>query len=100
MRRLQDFLPSPLNPLTPKRTLLTRQLSPTSALPMALILGTAIAFLILVATATAESVDMAGGGFHARHSSCQLDPKGRIRHVIYIQFDNVHFTRDHQNCAF
>ncbi len=31
-------------------------------------------------------------------SSCQLNsPKGNIQHVIYIQFDNVHFTRDNPN---
>lgn len=29
---------------------------------------------------------------------CQLDPDhGRIKHVIYIQFDNVHLTRDNPN---
>jgi hypothetical protein len=31
-------------------------------------------------------------------SSCQLHgPGGNIQHVIYIQFDNVHFTRDNPN---
>src|SRR5436305_12033052 len=29
---------------------------------------------------------------------CQLDSaRGNIQHVIYIQFDNVHFTRDNPN---
>lgn len=29
---------------------------------------------------------------------CSLNsPQGRIQHVIYIQFDNVHFTRDNPN---
>jgi hypothetical protein len=31
-------------------------------------------------------------------SGCQLNSaKGQIKHVIYIQFDNVHFTRDDPN---
>lgn len=30
--------------------------------------------------------------------SCNLDPaRGRIRHVIFVVFDNVHFTRDNPN---
>jgi hypothetical protein len=37
----------------------------------------------------AEHGDVGGGG-HKRH--CQLD-KG-IEHIVYIQFDNVHFRRD------
>jgi hypothetical protein len=31
-------------------------------------------------------------------SKCQLkSPSGRIKHVIYIQFDNTHFLRDNPN---
>jgi hypothetical protein len=34
----------------------------------------------------------------APSSSCQLDShKGKIKHFIYIQFDNVHFKRDNPN---
>lgn len=34
----------------------------------------------------------------AQASDCSLNaPRGRIKHVIYIQFDNVHFTRDNPN---
>src|SRR5215467_8073801 len=34
----------------------------------------------------------------AAASSCQLNSaKGNIQHVIYIQFDNTHFTRDNPN---
>lgn len=29
--------------------------------------------------------------------SCDLGPDGAIKHVIYIQFDNTHFTRDTPN---
>jgi hypothetical protein len=35
---------------------------------------------------------------HAAASGCQLNSaKGNIQHVIYIQFDNTHFTRDNPN---
>ncbi len=30
-------------------------------------------------------------------SSCSLGPNNSIRHVIYVQFDNTHFTRDNPN---
>lgn len=30
-------------------------------------------------------------------ASCSLGPAGSVKHVIYIQFDNVHFTRDNPN---
>jgi hypothetical protein len=31
-------------------------------------------------------------------SGCQLNSaKGQIQHVIYVQFDNLHFTRDNPN---
>jgi hypothetical protein len=29
------------------------------------------------------------------HAQCQLNsPSGKIKHVVYVEFDNVHFTRD------
>src|SRR5438105_3028743 len=35
---------------------------------------------------------------HAATSSCQLQSaRGNIQHVIYVQFDNTHFTRDKPN---
>jgi len=35
---------------------------------------------------------------HASGNTCQLkSAKGNIKHVIYIQFDNTHFTRDNPN---
>jgi len=34
----------------------------------------------------------------AQASACPLNSaNGRIKHVIYIQFDNTHFTRDNHN---
>jgi hypothetical protein len=45
---------------------------------------------------------LTAGGLGASNSyaasGCQLNSaKGNIQHVIYIQFDNVHFTRDNPN---
>jgi hypothetical protein len=35
---------------------------------------------------------------HAATNSCLLNsPSGTVQHVIYVQFDNVHFTRDNPN---
>ena len=34
---------------------------------------------------------------HPPAASCSLGPHGAIKHVIYIQFDNVHYTRDNPN---
>src|SRR6202165_6380253 len=35
---------------------------------------------------------------HAATSGCKLNfAKGNIQHVIYVQFDNTHFTRDNPN---
>jgi hypothetical protein len=36
--------------------------------------------------------------FAGANNGCQLNsPKGNIKHVIYVQFDNTHFTRDNPN---
>ena len=32
------------------------------------------------------------------HAQCRLSsPSGKIKHVVYVEFDNVHFTRDNPN---
>src|SRR5438445_8625335 len=32
------------------------------------------------------------------HAQCQLNsPTGKIKHVVYVEFDNIHFTRDNPN---
>ena len=32
------------------------------------------------------------------HANCHLNsPSGQIKHVVYVEFDNVHFTRDNPN---
>jgi hypothetical protein len=54
-------------------------------------LGAALAFAVawaLVATKLATPA----------FAECQLNsPSGKIRHVVYVEFDNVHFTRDNPN---
>jgi phospholipase C len=37
------------------------------------------------------------GASTALTAGCQLGDKGKIKHVIYVQFDNVHFLRDNPN---
>jgi hypothetical protein len=47
-----------------------------------------------------EATTMAGSGSESSSSTagCELNSaRGQIQHVIYIQFDNVHFTRDNPN---
>jgi len=54
-------------------------------IPRALVcaFGYALLALGLVATAGAQ---------------CQLNsPSGKLKHVVYVEFDNVHFTRDNPN---
>jgi hypothetical protein len=58
--------------------------------------------LALVVTAAAAAVAGVVGAPSARAaataSGCQLNsPKGNVKHVIYIQFDNTHFKRDNPN---
>ena len=40
---------------------------------------------------------LAASRSHQQATGCALGPTGSIKHVIYIQFDNVHFTRDNPN---
>jgi hypothetical protein len=64
--------------------------------------GVLAAFAAMVVVAAAFT--SAAQGTHAKkgpHSSgagsCQLGDTGKIKHLIYIQFDNVHFLRDNPN---
>jgi Type I phosphodiesterase / nucleotide pyrophosphatase len=52
--------------------------------------------LTLSATAQAGA-NAAATTATATPSGCQLSTNGRIQHVIQIQFDNTHFTRDNPN---
>jgi hypothetical protein len=49
----------------------------------------------LVAWLTAVSLSL-GGAVSSVRAACQL-ASGPIKHVVYIEFDNVHFTRDNPN---
>jgi len=41
---------------------------------------------------------LAFGLASSANAQCQLNsPSGKIKHVVYIEFDNVHFTRDNPN---
>jgi len=62
--------------------------------------GTLAVSLGGVAAASAGAgLDSAAAAARQSHppASCVLGPTGSIRHVIYIQFDNVHYRRDDPN---
>jgi hypothetical protein len=41
---------------------------------------------------------LATGLAGSAYAQCQLNsPSGKIKHVVYVEFDNVHFTRDNPN---
>src|SRR2546428_13396168 len=74
-----------------RRMFLSREdlMKSTSALASALVIGLALI------GAPPGAMQTAGG---AVTRGCQLAAThGQIQHVIYIQFDNVHFTRDDAN---
>src|ERR1051326_8355735 len=59
---------------------------------MLLRLRPAIVLAVLLATATPP------GAAQTPASTCRLgSPAGTVQHVIYLQFDNVHFARDNPN---
>jgi hypothetical protein len=47
-----------------------------------------------VASASASHAGAAVGAAAGAVRQCSLGPTGSIKHVIYIQFDNVHYNRD------
>src|ERR1700688_2787792 len=58
----------------------------------------------LAQTMCRAAVSMLAGGLlaiglaTAAHAQCSLNsPAGKIKHVVYVEFDNVHFTRDNPN---
>src|SRR6266536_1560126 len=55
-------------------------------------------FLLLTSIMGAMTVFHLFPKTQAASNSCQLNSaQGKIQHVIYIQFDNTHFTRDNPN---
>jgi hypothetical protein len=49
------------------------------------------------AGAQVRSAAMSARQSLSQATGCTLGPTGSIKHVIYIQFDNVHYTRDNPN---
>lgn len=57
------------------------------ARPARMVFVAALSLLLTLAVCSAEA-----------NAECQLNsPRGNIQHVIYVQFDNTHFTRDNPN---
>ena len=58
----------------------------------------ALALGVTAATAAAGTAAPRQAGTHAAAgTTCGLGPNGTIKHVIYLQFDNTHYTRDNPN---
>ena len=66
--------------------------------PLAVLAGGALVLGLVAggAAATAGAASLPVGAAPARTSPCSL-ASGTIKHVIYLQFDNVHYTRDNPN---
>jgi hypothetical protein len=69
-----------------------RALTITTAGALALSLG---GWAVASASASQPGSAVRAASETARH--CSLGPNRSIKHVIYIQFDNVHYTRDNPN---
>src|SRR5580704_9814204 len=69
--------------------------------PLTLLAASALAVGV-TATAGAAARPSAGAGraaarLDAGQAGCALGAGGKIRHVIYVMFDNTHYTRDNPN---
>jgi len=66
--------------------------------PMKSIPRTSTARVLIAAAILCGSGPVLAAKINAGSPSCQLkSPAGDVKHVIYIQFDNVHLTRDNPN---
>ena len=69
--------------------------------PRTLRIGRVLAPLVVGLLAAASLLAPAVSAGHSgkpKPPACQLSPaNGAIKHVIYVQFDNVHFLRDNPN---
>lgn len=54
-------------------------------------------FLMVLSVVGVATPGLAAQAAPTGTGSCSLGPNGNIKHVIYIQFDNTHFTRDNPN---
>jgi len=66
-------------------------------------LGVLIIACLVAAGVAAAQVRLTGGGGQlqaASSSGCQLSPaNSKIKHVVFIDFDNTHYARDNQSVA-
>src|SRR5215469_284157 len=51
----------------------------------------------LTAAATVAAASARPAARHPDAAACTMGPNGSIKHVIYLQFDNTHYTRDNPN---
>jgi hypothetical protein len=69
--------------------------------PLTLLAASALALGVAATTGAAAAARPAPGAGDAAkvtgQAGCTLGTHGAIKHVIYIQFDNVHYTRDDPN---
>ncbi|HEU5199235.1 MAG TPA: hypothetical protein VFU32_06340 [Ktedonobacterales bacterium] len=56
-----------------------------------------VAAILLMLLGLAGAAQLNPSTAQANGGPCTLGPDGQIKHVISIQFDNVHFTRDNPN---
>src|SRR5690348_14946898 len=54
-------------------------------------------FLMVLSVVGVATPALAAQAAPAGTGDCKLGSQGNIKHVIYIQFDNTHFTRDNPN---
>ena len=66
----------------------------TFAVPAAVTLALGVTAAAATAGAAASATP---GARHSAAASCVLGPNGSIKHVIYLQFDNTHYSRDNLN---
>lgn len=83
---------------------LSSKLSPRFRQAIAFVVAVAFIFCPIISGPLAVAVEArplprpAGGSSGANNGGCNLNSAhGQIQHIIYIQFDNVHFTRDNPN---
>jgi hypothetical protein len=71
-----------------------RGFSRTLAVPAAVALALGVTAAAASAGAAARATPGSGDPSPA---ACVLGPHGPVKHVIYLQFDNTHYTRDNPN---
>jgi hypothetical protein len=65
--------------------------------PLTLLAAGALALGVAATTGAAARPSSGAAAPGAGSAGCALGTHGAVRHVIYIQFDNVHYTRDNPN---